>query len=173
MKKVLKIFGGIIGILYLIVVIILTVLLLCYNDYKVSVVGGNSLIIIDDNSDKYKSGDLVVFPKTSNDEVSVGDEIFFYEVTNGLASINVGSVTNVEKISDSQSTYTINDNHDISSDSLIGKTSTAKCYSGLGSILSIFESKYGFLLLVILPTLVLFLYEVYRVIIEVKTPIEE
>ncbi len=173
MKKVLKIIGGILITIYFVIVIILTGLLLCYNDYKVSVVNGNSLIIIDDKSDKYKSGDLVVFKKTLNSDVEVGDEIFFYEVSNGIATINVGKVTKTETITDTESTFTVNGNHDISSESLIGKTETAKCYSGLGKILSLLESKYGFLLLVILPTLIIFLYEVYRVIIEIKTPIEE
>ena len=56
---------------------------------------------------------------------------------------------------------------------MIGKTETAKKYAGLGQVLSVLESRFGFLILVILPTLILFLYELYRVIIEIKTPIEE
>lgn len=172
MRKVLNILLGLIGVVYFIVVIGVTACLLCYNEYKVTVFGDKNLIIID-NDDKYSNGDLVVFEKCSNDEVQVGDEIFFYEVTNGVASINVGNVTEIEKVTDSESTFTINDNHDISSESLIGKTADAKVYSKVGKVLSVLESKFGFLILVILPTLLLFLYEVYRLIIEIKTPIEE
>ena len=54
---------------------------------------------------------------------------------------------------------------------LIGKCSDAKIYSKLGAILRVLESKFGYLLIVILPTLILFLYEIYRVIIEIKTPL--
>lgn len=169
MKKILNILLGLIGIVYFIVVIGVTTCLICYNDYKVTVFGDKSLIIID-NDDKYSNGDLVVFEKG---DVQVGDEIFFYEVTNGVASINVGNVTEIEKVTDSESTFTINENHDISSESLIGKTADAKVYSKVGKVLSVLESKFGFLILVILPTLLLFLYEVYRLIIEIKTPIEE
>ncbi len=171
MKNVLKIILGIIGAIYLVIVIGVTVCLLCYNDYKVTEINGKSLIIID-NNDKYEKGDLVVFDK-NKDDVQKGDEIFFYEVTNGIASINVGNVTNVQKITDTESTFTINGNHDISSGSLIGKTATAKSYSKVGDVLKVLESRFGFLILVILPTLIIFLYEIYEIIIEIKTPIEE
>ena len=63
MKTALKITGGIIGTMYLIVAIILTILLFSYNQYKVSVINGNSLVIIDEKSDKYNAGDLIVFEK--------------------------------------------------------------------------------------------------------------
>lgn len=171
MKNVLKILLGIIGFVYFAFVIGITVCLLFYNDYKVTEINGKSLIIID-NNDMYEKGDLVIFEKNI-DDVRNGDEIFFYEVTNGIASINVGKVTAVEKITDTESTFTINGNHDISSGSLIGKTASAKRYSKLGSVLKVLESRFGFLLLVILPTLIIFLYEIYQVIIEIKTPIEE
>lgn len=173
MKIALKIMGGIIGIIYLIVVIILTILLLSYNQYKVSVINGNSLVIIDEKSDKYNAGDLIVFNKVNNSDVVVGDEVFFYEVANGIATIEYGNVTESKTITETESTFTINNNHDISSESLIGKTDNSKRYANVGKFLSILESKYVFLLLVILPTLVLFLYEFYRFIIEIKTPIEE
>lgn len=173
MKVVLKIIGGIIGAIYLIVVIILTILLLSYNQYKVSVINGNSLIIIDEKSDKYDAGDLIVFEKVKNSDVVVGDEVFFYEVSNGISTIEYGKVTESKVITETESTFTINNNHDISSESLIGKTDNSKRYADIGKILSILESKYVFLLLVILPTLILFLYELYRLIVEIKTPIEE
>lgn len=173
MKTALKITGGIIGTMYLIVAIILTILLFSYNQYKVSVINGNSLVIIDEKSDKYNAGDLIVFEKVKNSDVSIGDEVYFYEVTNGIPTIKYGKVTRNEEISKTESTFTINNNHDISSESLIGKTDKSKRYAGIGKILLTLESKYVFLLLVILPTLVLFLYELYRLIVEIKTPAEE
>lgn len=173
MKKFLKVIGGIIGFIYLVIIIILTILLLSYNEYKVSVINGNSLVIIDEKSDKYNDGDLIIFKKVENKDVSVGDEVYFYEVTNGLSSIEYGTVTEVKTITDTESTFTINGNHDISSESLIGKSESSTRYADVGKILSILESKYVFLIIVILPTLILFLYELYKLIIEIKTPIEE
>lgn len=173
MKKVLKGIIDIIGILYLLVIIFVTACLLCYNDYKVTEMFGYSFIIIDENSEKFTDGDLILFKKDEMNEVSLNEEVFFYEVTNGIPSINCGTVSNIVTISDDEKTFTINDNHDISSDSLIGRVSSATRVSKLGKILSILESRFGFLILVILPTLILFLYEIYRVIIEIKTPLDE
>lgn len=173
MKNILKVILGIIGVCYLAVIIVVTACLLCYNDYKVTEMLGYSFIIIDENSEKYNDGDLVLFRQGEMDKVEQNDEIFFYEVTNGIPSIHYGTVTEVLPINEDERTFTINDNHDISSDSLIGKTETARVYPQIGKILSILESRFGFLILVILPTLLLFLYELYRVMIEIKTPLEE
>ena len=173
MKKVLKVLLWIIGICYFTVIIAVTACLLCYNQYKVTEMFDRSFIMIDDNSDMYQDGDLVLFKKNELNEINKNDVIFFYEVTNGVQSIKYGTVTEILPVSTDERTFTINNNHDISSDSLIGKTETAKVYPKLGKILTVLESRFGFLLLVILPTLILFLYELYLVIVEIKTPIEE
>lgn len=173
MKKIFKIGFSIIGLVYLAIIIFVTGCLLFYNQYKVTQIDDKTFIIIDDKSDKYTDGDLVIFTKNSNDDIVKGDEIFFYEVTNGKVSVRSGNVTKSEKITDTETTFTINDNHEISSESVIGKTLTADVYPNAGKILYIFESRFGFLLLVILPALLFFFYELYRFVIELKKPAEE
>ncbi len=173
MKKVLKFILGIIGVLYLAVIIFATVCLLCYNQYKVTQMGDKTFIIIDDKSDMYKDGDLAVFVRNPNDEIVSGDVIFFYTVTNGVAKVNSGTVTKSEKITDTETTFTINNSLIISSETVIGKTETATIYHNVGKILYVFESQYGFLVLVILPALLLFFYAIYRVVKELKAPNNE
>lgn len=65
MKKGLKIVIGVLLIPYFIVAIFLTVCLLNYNDYNVTVFNNKSLIIIRDSSlePTYKKNDLVVIEK--------------------------------------------------------------------------------------------------------------
>ena len=77
------------------------------------------------------------------------------------------------KITDTETTFTIGGSHAISSESVIGKTLTADVYPNAGKILYIFESRFGFLLLVILPALLFFFYELYRFVIEIKKPAED
>lgn len=168
MKKFLKIILGIIGTLYLLVILFATVCLLCYNQYKVTQINDKTFIIIDDKSDMYEDGDLAIFVRNPNDEIVSGDVIFFYTVTNGVAKVNSGTVTKSEKITDTETTFTINDSLIISSGVVIGKTETATIYHNVGKILYVFESQYGFLILVILPALLLFFYAIYRVVKEVK-----
>ena len=168
MKKIFKIVMSIVGICYLGVIIFVTGCLLFYNQYKVTQINDKTFIIIDDKSDMYNDGDLVIFTKNPNDEIVSGDEIFFYEVTNGTVNVVSGKVTNSEKITDTETTFTINGNHKISSESVIGKTLTASTYPNVGKMLYVFESRFGFLLLVILPALIFFFYEIYRLIQDIK-----
>ena len=68
MKKILKILFGVFVTLYLIVAIFLTICLLSYNDYKISVIGDKSLIILEDDSlaPTYKKGSLLIVEKNNN-----------------------------------------------------------------------------------------------------------
>ena len=173
MKKIGKVLLSVLGVIYLGVIIFATVCLLFYNQYKVTQINDKTFILIDSKSDKYTDGDLVIFTKNPNNEIKNGDEIFFYEVSQGKVSVNTGIVSNSEVINEDETTFTINDNHKISSESVIGKTLTANVYPKVGKILYVIESRFGFLLFVILPALLFFFYEIYRLVMEIKTPVEE
>ena len=173
MKKFLKIILGIIGTIYLAVILFATVCLLCYNQYKVTQIKDKTFIIIDNESDMYEDGDLAIFTKNPDSEITSGDEIFFYEITKGESKVRYGKVTATVENSDAEVAFNINGEHLVSSDLVIGKTSTAKVYHNVGKILYIFESQYGFLILVILPALLLFFYAIYRFVKELKAPAEE
>lgn len=168
MKKILKFLLGIVVTVYFCIGILLTVFLLKYNEYKVTEIGNKSFLIMDDKSEGFKDGDLVIADKGDINEVKVGDTIFFYEVEQGTATINQGTVQSIDT-NYSKGAFVVGDKHTVPSESYIGNKNNIKVYNDLGTVLSILESKYGFLLLIIFPTLVIFLYEVYRFIIEVKT----
>ena len=140
MKKILKIIGIIFIVIYCVISITLTICLLNYNDYNITV---------------------------------LGDKIFFYDKEEEQVTVNLGTVVSKKNITKTETTYTMNGDYPISSEYLIGKTETSKVYHGLGSVLSVLESRFGFLFLIIFPILILFIYEVFIVIKEVKTPDEE
>ena len=173
MKKILKILGVFLLTCYIAIIIIMISFLLCYNEYSVTEILNHSLIIVDDELDPYTKGDLIIVKQNENSEVEVGNNIFFYEVTNGVPSINIGEVTDIEVISDEESTFTINNNHVISSENFIGKSETATTIHHVGTIISIVSSRVGFLVFIVLPSLILFLYAIYKLIIELKTPLEQ
>lgn len=173
MKLFLKIISGIICTLYLIVVIIVTTCLLCYNEYNITEIFDRSLIIIDEDLNDYQKGDLLSVPKTTEEDLKVDEQILFYEIVDNQVAVNLGTITNIDKTSAKDTIYTINNNHDIYFESIIGKEDEAKNYDNLGTILGFLESQFGFLILIVLPTLLLFLYEIYRFIIELKTPLED
>ncbi|MDO4377014.1 MAG: hypothetical protein Q4C38_02615 [bacterium] len=174
MKKVLKIIGIVLAVIYCIVAITLTVFLLNYNDYNITVLGDKTLIIVRDNDlePDYRKGDLVVVTKNPNRDIVAGDKIFFYDGTSEKVTVNLGSVIKKVNVTKKETTFTMNGEYSLSSEYVIGKTKTSHTYHNLGGILAFLESRMGFLFLIIFPILVLFIYEIFMVIKEIKSPNE-
>ena len=56
------------------------------------------------------------------------------------------------------------DGQKVSGEYIIGKLDTTKTYHGLGTLLGIFTSRWGFMFLVIFPTLFAIIYEIMLVV---------
>ena len=161
MKRTL---GNLVVIVYVIVAITVTLCLLNYNEYNVTVFGNNSLILITDDSlsPDYVEGDLVIAKKEKLDEIEEGDKIFFYNEND----IKLGEVKQINKYEGMSSTFILDGNHQIVEDDVIGSEDNVKVYHNLGKILSILESKWGFLFLIIFPSVLAFLHEIFQVVVE-------
>lgn len=170
MKKGLKILLSILAFIYFSIIIVITGFLLCYNQYKITVINDNTFLLIDDKSEKYNDGDLVIVKRNPNSEIQINDEILFYDMEKGKYTVNSGTVTDIRAVTGDEVTFTINSNHDVSSQSIVGKISSAKVFPVLGKILSVIESRFGFLLLVIFPALLFFFFEAYHLIKEIREP---
>lgn len=175
MKKVVKIFGLLIVAVYMVVAVFLTVCLLNYNKYHITELGKKSLIIVsdDDLEPKYVKNDLVVVYKNNNEDIKSGDYVFFYNAYQNQVSVNLGKIIKSTRVNEKEYTYTLEGNLEISSQYVIGKSETSKAYSNMGLVLKVLESRLGFLLIIILPILVLFIYQIYAVILEIKRPVNE
>ncbi len=175
MKGFLKFIGGIFLTIYLIIVIILTVFLLNYNDYNVTQLGNKTYIpLTDENLGEYKKGDLLVVKKTPNRDIQINDSVFFYETdtVKKEVNINLGRVINKRDITEEETTFTMEGNVDFSSEYVIGSTNDTKVYSGVGAVLAFLESRWIFLTFVVLPILFIFLYEIYTIAMEVKSQLK-
>ena len=170
MKKILKLFLGIILVIYAGIAIVLTVLLLNYNDYGITEFSDSSIILVQDDELKpnFNKDDLVVVNKDEFKDIKIGDKIFFYDTYKDQITINLGNVIDKEVINKDEVTFVIDGDHSLSSEYVIGKAENSKVYSGLGKIVSILESRYGFLFIIIFPILVLFIYEINMFIKELK-----
>ena len=174
MMKVLtfikQLFVGIIGIAFFAFAITITTLLLNFNDYGVTQLGDNSLVIIKDRMafDKYDKGDLVLVKAVALRDITIGDEVFIYKITkttNGKnkVSIDLGIIGAVHEDDDAVSFET---GETYSSEFIIGKASSI--YNNVGTYLSIVESTWGFLFIVLVPSFLIFVYEIYALIVEIK-----
>jgi len=165
-EKIKKIFIGIIIVIFSIFALCMTILLLNYNDYGVTEFGDKSLVIIarDISSDNYKKGDLVIVEKVAYDNIKEGDEIFAYSVENGgKVNIEVGIV---KDIYEKEKTIAYKNGSAFSQEFLIGKATDT--YHDIGLYLSFIESKWGFLFIVLVPCFIIFIYEIYALVVEIR-----
>lgn len=132
MKKI--VFNIFIGV-YLITTILITYVLLSYNKYNIAEFN-NSYLFAD------KSNLMIV---NKDDNIKNGDDIYYYG-NNG--KIKIGKVNSI-----SDDVYTLDNEYALDKDSVLGNKNKAKSYAILGSIYSILTSKWGYLFIIIFPSL--------------------
>ncbi len=164
LKSIFRILLTVFLILYLGVEILVTVCLLNFNEQRITEIGKSSWVIADaDFSKDYKKGDLIIVSKGNGDEVSEGDYIFFYNPAENFV-INYAEVTDIVT-TNGYYTYIVGNDYNVYYEYFIGKD--ASVYRGVGTVLSVLESQIGFLILIILPTMIAIVFEIYAIILEV------
>ncbi|MBQ1813149.1 MAG: hypothetical protein II119_04310 [Bacilli bacterium] len=166
MKNIGRILFDIIVFIWLVVAIFVTVCLLSYNEFKVSVFGKNALLIIDSDEmePEFMEGDLLIVKRNSDSKINIGDQVFYYNsAKNSSVLIYKDDVEAKEEVNKDETTYIL-DGKKVSGEYVIGKADTAKAYHKLGTILQVFTSKWGFMFLVIFPTLFAIIYEILMII---------
>ncbi len=172
MKKIGEFLRNILIVAYAIVAIIVTILLLSYNEYHCSVIGGYTFILVKDEElePDYKKGDLVLVKETKAKNIEPGDKIFLYRnITTSQYEIKYAQILlKDEQFGEDNIQYILEGNTVINHSDVIGSTEGIKVIPHLGTVLSILESKYGYLFLVVVVSFVAFLYEIYELIMEIK-----
>lgn len=168
--KVLKVIKNVIltilGIIFFTFALAMTILLLNYNDYGVTQFGDTTLVIIGEeiSSEDYNKGDLVLVKKTDLKNIAVGDSVFAYFVDKkGSATVQLGVVGEVYEEDDAIS---YENGQTYAMDFVVGKKD--KVYKNVGKYLSVIESKWGFLFIILVPCFFIFIYEIYALIVEIK-----
>lgn len=170
MKKIGKFLFNIVIFVWLITAIFVTVCLLSYNQYHVTAFGKTALIIVDSDElePEYLEGDLLIVKRNSDNKIDVGSEVFYYNsAMNNEILLYHGKVQDKEVIDKNETTYVI-EGEKVSGEYIAGKLETSKVIHKAGTILGIFTSKWGFMFLVIFPTLFAIIYEIIMIIESAK-----
>lgn len=170
MKKVLKIVLGIVICLYLVIAAISTGFLLKRNEYNVTKFFDYSLFIVDDDSlgEEYPKESLLAIKDVANEDISIGDYVFYYDTYSTDKVIRFDKVTKKENITDAETTYTIRDNNLVSSQYIIGTKESTSTFTFLGKVMNVLQSKWGFLFIIVFPIFLAFIYELYAIVKEIK-----
>ena len=166
MAKVGKVIRNILIIIWFVIAVFVTACLLSYNEFKVSTFGKTSLVIIDNDEMEpdYFEGDLLLIKRVSDSKINVGDKIFYYNTSKDSdTTIYTDEVKEKNTVTKSETTYTLNEGK-VSGDYVLGTKNDVKVYSKLGSILGVFTSKWGYMFLVIFPTLFATIYEIIMIV---------
>ena len=167
MKKVLKFIFGFLSCIYLVFAVFAIICLLKRNEFGYPQFNTKTLIVIDEDDNYYKKGDLVVLNKPNNNDVKVNDAVFFYETEFKKNTLNIATITGMDVVNEKETTFHVNGTS-FSSEFLVGKVSGSVKYSFIGSVLSLLTSKWGFFFIIILPFFILFMIELFAIYTELK-----
>ena len=161
-----RIIVSIVLIVFFAFTITMTILLLNFNKFGVTQFDDTSLLIIKKGftSETYEKGSLVVVESKEIVDYQEGEEVFVYHLDgHGGVNIQLGVVGQVHEEDDA---ITFSNGDTYSSEFIIG--TGEKIYPNIGKYLSIVESKWGFLFIILVPNFFLFVYQLYSLIVEIK-----
>lgn len=167
LKKILKWVWEFVEILIIIYVIFITSCILCRNKFGYTQFGDMTFITVNDNNAKFiqnsESGDLLIV-KSQQTGLNAGDLIYYYVTVDEKYVVRTGVIESKTE-DDYSALYVLNDEDktSIASNRVIGKY--VSFHKDKGKILDVLESRIGFLFLVLLPILLVFIYQIYQLVI--------
>ena len=167
MKKVLSYIFSFLSFIYLVLAVFSTICLLKKNEYGYPQFNDKTLIVIDEKSSYFDSGDLIVLKKPNNNDVNINDPVFFYDTDFRKNTINIANVINKDVINENETTFYVN-GKSFSSSSLIGKVTDSVKYPFIGKVLNVLTSRWGFFFIIIVPFFILFIIELFVIYTEIR-----
>lgn len=170
--KVVKVLWHILEVIIICYVVFITACILFRNGYGYTQFGPMTVVTVNDvnvnDFENISNGSLLLI-KDSN-SFKVDDEVFYYDIRDQKYIVVSDRIVNIEDgkyIVDG-----VNENNEVVQVKLNNKKIIGKNYVKigiLGYLVDLLESRIGFLLLVILPIFIVFLYELIQFVIVFRT----
>ena len=141
------------------------------DDQNVASILGYTPLVVETDSMKptFESGDLIFIKKCDTSKLNEGDIITFHTIIDNQYALNTHRIQKIDEANGVRSYTTIGDNnngvadqHVISDGDIVGKY--IGHVSGLGKVMNFLSSSMGFLIVIVLPMLLFFIYQVYNLI---------
>lgn len=117
----------------------------------------------------FATGDLIFIKKCDPATLEEGDIICFHTIIDNEYALNTHRIESIESVGDARSYTTIGDNnngitdqHVISDGDIVGKY--VGHLAGFGKVMDFLSSSMGFLIVIILPMMLFFIYQIYHLI---------
>lgn len=141
------------------------------DDQSVATIMGYTPMTVETNSMKptFQSGDLIFIKKCDTSKLKEGDIITFHTIIDNQYALNTHRIQKIDEVNGVRSYTTVGDNnngvadqHVISDGDIVGKY--IGHVTGLGKVMKFLSSSMGFLIVIVLPMLLFFIYQVYNLI---------
>lgn len=141
------------------------------DDQSVASILGYTPMTVETDSMKptFKSGDLIFIKKCDTSKLKEGDIITFHTIIDNQYALNTHRILKIEEMNGVRSYTTVGDNnngiadqHVISDGDIVGKY--IGHISSLGKVMDFLSSSMGFLIVIVFPMLLFFIYQVYNLI---------
>ena len=137
---------------------------------NVSSLAGYTPMVVktDSMAPTFYSGDLILIKKCDTSKLTEGDIICFHTIINNEYALNTHRIEKIDEIENMRSYTTKGDNNAISDTHIISDGDIVGKYMGklskFGHVMDFLSSSMGFLIVIVLPMLLFFIYQVYHLI---------
>lgn len=139
------------------------------NNHVANLAGFTPLSVMSDSmSPTFNAGDLIIIRKCTPATLEEGDIITFHAIINNEFALNTHRIAEIQDQNGARSYVTKGDNNVIADTHIIADGDIVGKYVGrlpyFGKVVQFLSSSTGFLLVIVLPLLLFFVYQVYHLI---------
>lgn len=141
------------------------------DDGSVSNLGGFTPMTVqsDSMSPTFDQGDLIVIKTCDASKLQVGDIVTFHTIIDNQYALNTHRIESIDELNGMRSFTTKGDNNDVADTHIISDGDIVGQYvfkiPGMGKVMDFLSSTWGFLIVIVLPMLLFFIYQVYHLVI--------
>jgi signal peptidase len=140
------------------------------DDTSVSNIAGFTPMIVqtDSMSPTFDAGDLIFIRTCDPSALEVGDIVTFHTIIDNEYALNTHRIEEITDTDGVRSYVTKGDNNEVSDQHIIADGDIVGKYvgriAGMGKVMDVLSSSTGFLIIIVLPMLLFFIYQVYHLI---------
>lgn len=140
------------------------------DDNNVASLAGYTPMVVqtDSMAPTFLSGDLIFIKKCDTASLNEGDIICFHTIINNEYALNTHRIQKIDDMEGVRSYTTKGDNNEISDSHIISDGDIVGKYVGrlskMGKVMDFLSGSVGFLVVIVLPMLLFFIYQVYHLI---------
>ena len=140
-------------------------------DGSVSNIAGFTPLTVqsDSMSPTFSKGDLIIIQTCDTSKLEVGDIVTFHTIIDNEYALNTHRIAAIDEVNVLRSFTTKGDNNDVADTHIISDGDIVGKYvfalPQMGKVMDFLSSSVGFLVVIVLPMLLFFIYQVYHLIV--------